>query len=275
MKSNTKDKGAGAIGGAIGAAVGLIGGPLGSIGGAVVGSVLTDVFKDMAARKFSERERIRYDSATEYVIDGFKENIQAGLIVRQDGFFEGEHNYSSDAAQLLEGVLSKCKAQYQEKKVQLIANIFKNVAYNSHISPQTAYQVLSIADRFTYQDICVIAYYGRKQEQELKAFPFLRERFCNYPHVNFSEATLAMAQILHELHTIGILEDPDGNTYGHRSVIAPTVPILSSRGNTIFTMLELQKVLVDDILTELRPLEFQSNWGVSASGSINGVKVSE
>lgn len=105
------NKGAGIVGGVIGATVGLVGGPAGSIAGGAVDSIVADVLKDFAERMLSSRERVRLDSATSYIADGIEQELTAGRIVRQDGFFEGDANFTNKGAELLEGVLLKCKAQ--------------------------------------------------------------------------------------------------------------------------------------------------------------------
>jgi outer membrane lipoprotein SlyB len=92
-KLDTGNKVAGLLGGIVGAAVGMLGGPVASIAGGAAGSVVADVLKDMAARTLSNRERIRFDNATLYVADSIIKSIKAGLIVRQDGFFEGDTNF--------------------------------------------------------------------------------------------------------------------------------------------------------------------------------------
>ncbi|MBW3131023.1 hypothetical protein [Hymenobacter profundi] len=139
--------------GVFGAALGLLGPNAALIGGGL-GPILSATLKDFKMRVFSNREQQRLDSATVYVADSIIRDIQVGKIVRQDDFFQGENNFSSDGAELLEGVLLKCRAQYQERKVQLIANIFKNAAFAATISAQKAYQVLSMADGLTYQNLC-------------------------------------------------------------------------------------------------------------------------
>lgn len=260
-KLELSNKGAGAIGGAVGAAVGLVGGPVGSVAGAVLGSLVADTLKDVVSRMLSHRERIRVDNATVYISDGIKSNLAAGLSIRQDNFFEGDTNFSSNGTEILEGVLLKCKAQYQEKKVQLIANLFKNVAFNEAISPQAAYQLLNLADELTYFDLCIISYYGRIKE--LKHFNILPYMFHHFNEGTLGADNISAARDLLRLYQLGILRDADGSSFIEHTVIIPKSLCLDERGVTLFNSLELGQIDTGDVLVAMQPLEFKHHWAQS------------
>jgi hypothetical protein len=262
-KLDLSNKGAGVLGGIVGAAVGLVGGPVGSIAGGAVGSIVADTFKDFAGRMLSSHERIRFDSATSYIEDSIKQAITTGRSVRQDDFFQGDNNFSSDAGQLLEGVLLKCKQQYEQKKIRLIANIFKNVAFDETIAPQTAYQNLSWADTCTYHDLCVLAYYGRKEE--FTDFSLYTGSLSDVITGRLSEETLVLAQDIFILYTNYLIEKPNSKKYKDRLDIEPTGPILSARGKTIFKLLDLNTVPKQDIETTLGPFTIKPEWRLPES----------
>jgi hypothetical protein len=269
-KLDLSNKGAGVVGGIVGAVVGLPGGPAASIGGAAVGSLVADALKDFAGRMLSGRERVRLDSATSYIADGIEQELAAGRVVRQDDFFEGDANFSSSGAELLEGVLLKCKAQYQEKKVRLIANIFKVVAFDAAISAQMAYQVLNYAESLTYQQLCIIAFYGRKEEFE--DFQILNEIVHFYSSF-LGQDSWACVRDLFGFVEQGVLEAKDGaGVPGEYAAINPGKLQLAIRGHTFFKLLGLNEVLPFDILQSMHPIGYKKSWGISTRDTVNGVK---
>lgn len=246
------NKGAGALGGVVGAAIGMLGGPAGSLAGAAAGSVIGDVLKDVASRQLSHREQVRLDNATVYIADGIVESLDAGRIVRQDGFFDGDTNFSSNGYELLEGVLLKCKAQYQEKKVKLLANLFKNVAFDAAIKANTAYQMLNLADGLTYFDLCVVSYYGRNQKPKI-ILPITR--FGYYDNLGLD--TLSAINDLFRMCQLGLLHQ---NNLSSPLNQAPIDCIIDKRGEGLFTLLELEHLPESDVLEAMKPFEYKAHW---------------
>lgn len=275
-KIELNNKASAIVGGAVGAALGLLGGPGGALSGyaagvaiasSMAGAAIGEVIKDVGVRVFSNREKLRVDNATVYIADGIVEKIGAGQIVRQDGFFEGTDNFTSNGAELLEGILLKCKAQYQEKKVRLISNVFKNVAFNPLVSAQSAYQVLALADALTYHKLCLLSYLGRKAD--FHDFTILSAPFRWYPNVEFSTDTLAVAQDLFEMAGQGIVTN-FFSTFDSIDIV-PGRMTLTVRGQRAFELLELDLISYEDVLDVIKPLEYLETWGVNSNGTVNAV----
>ena len=68
-------------------------------------------------------------------------------------------------------------------------------------------------------------------------------------------------QDIFDLHTSGIIENTQGGAPGVKTVIAPTRPDLSIRGQTIYKLLELQTIPYEDVEAALEPVMFRSSWG--------------
>ncbi|QNE38605.1 hypothetical protein F1C16_03070 [Hymenobacter sp. NBH84] len=266
-KLDVSDTAIDVAGGVLGAAIGLIPGHNTALMGAALSPIFSAALKDLRMRVSSNREQQRLDSATVYVADSIIKNIQAGKIVRQDDFFQGENNFSSEGAELLEGVLLKCRAQYQEKKVQLIANIFKNIAFDATISAQMAYQVLSMADGLTYQNLCLLSYFGRRQD--FLEFQILKEPFSMYPDA-FGIDTWVVAHDILELYNRGILSSQSG--FMESTSITPSNIGLTVRGKGAFDLMDLNSIPNDDVLAVIRPLEYKAHFGTGRFGLINGEK---
>ncbi len=138
-----------------------------TIAGVASTPILAQIFKsvgtDLANRTLSKRETIRVEEAVVQAQNKIWERLVAGQKPRDDGFFEGTQGRTSPAEELFEGVLLKCKSEFEEKKAKYIANIFANAAFVD-VSPALANQVLGLAGSLSYRQICTIAVIGRKEE---------------------------------------------------------------------------------------------------------------
>jgi hypothetical protein len=249
------NKSADVAGSVVGASVGLIvAGPPGAIGGAAIGPIITNTFKDIAARLLSPRERSRLDSAVSYISAGIEEGLAAGKRVRQDDFFVGDANFSGNGTELLEGVLLKCKAEYQSKKVRLIANIFKNATFNDNVSAEIVYHVLNLTEQLTYHELCLLSYLGRKNE-----FP----GFQPYDHslsdsqssvLKDSPGAWERMQDLMSMYRQALVKDGSGNSHLLADTLKPHRMILHKRGEAVFDLLDLTQVFREDVLAIIQPL---------------------
>ncbi len=152
--------GAEVFGGAIGSAIGLIGGPAGAIGGNVAGIIIAKGLNELANRYLSNREQARTGAAASYTIFGVQKKLDEGLTPRQDGFFDSTDTKRSKAEELFEGILLKCKNEFEEKKIAYISNIYQNVAFDNTINPFNANQILYAAQQMTYRQISILALIG-------------------------------------------------------------------------------------------------------------------
>lgn len=267
-KQQLGDKAISILGAGIGAVAGMAGGPGGIIAGSVFGAAFTETLRDVAKRMLSNREQLRVDNASTYIAEGITARLNAGEFVRQDDFFQGSANFTSDGAELLEGILLRCKEQYQERKLYYISNIFKNVAFDPRITARAAYQTLSLAEDLTYQKFCLLAYYGRKAD--FVAFNIMQDPTLWYPDVEFPTEMLICLQDVLELINQGTLAN--NALMVDSTHIMPGAANLTAKGQKAFDLMELHQVPYEDILSAVAPLEFQASWGKSTNGTINGVR---
>ncbi|WP_426669457.1 hypothetical protein ACPPVU_24985 [Mucilaginibacter sp. McL0603] len=134
-------KGAEIAGGAVGGAIGLIGGPVGAILGGALGAAFVVGIKEVINRQLSNRQEMRVAASTAYILTDVKEKLDRGYHVRTDSFFDAT-NGRSTAEELFEGILLKCKDQYQEKK----STIYQRYLRKRHL---TAALALKLPTRFS------------------------------------------------------------------------------------------------------------------------------
>ncbi len=155
------DAGSELAGASIGGAIGfLAGGPLTAAGAAAFGVAVTRGAKrlltDFAARQLSQRERARAGAAAAIALAEIGAKVEAGKPPRTDGFFESDGEDRSAAEELFEGVLQKSKNEHEERKVPYLGRFFANLAFTDSVSSSEANHLLSLAERLTYSQLCVL-----------------------------------------------------------------------------------------------------------------------
>lgn len=133
------------VGAVSGTAIGLIGGPTAAQGGGAAGVVVAKGLFEFTARYLSRREKARVGAAAGLTIVSIQQRLESGERLRQDDFFEADEINRSKAEELFEGILLKCKSEYEEKKIIYITRIYENVAFDPAIRPEHANQVLNTA----------------------------------------------------------------------------------------------------------------------------------
>lgn len=126
-------KGTEIAGGAIGGALGLTGGPVGAIAGGALGVAITHGIKEIINRQLSNRQEVRVSASTIYILNGINSRLENREQIRQDDFFDNEKGRSG-AEELFEGVILKCKDQYQEKKIRFLSKIYEKTIFDESIS---------------------------------------------------------------------------------------------------------------------------------------------
>lgn len=123
---------------------------------------------DLLTRKLSERERVRVGAGFTFAHAKLVQNIETGLSIRNDGFFHKDYTERSGSDQILEGVLLKCRNEYEEKKCKYISYVYGNVAFMPDVSVAPATYLLQLAEQLTYRQLCVVALVERADEVSMK-----------------------------------------------------------------------------------------------------------
>ncbi len=152
----------------------LIGGPPGALVGATVGPIATTILKtanDFMLRTFSPKEIAKIGAGYTYAIDTIRQHIENGKSPRTDGFFDARSSGTSSADEILEGALIKCKNEHEEKKMKFIGNIFANATF-TNVSADTINCALTIAERMTYRQICLLSLVGQQYKLDFDTSTF-------------------------------------------------------------------------------------------------------
>ena len=162
------DVGADAVGSAIGSGIGLLSGdPTAAVGGAIVGSVVANTIKYVVAevreRRLSKREAFRVDAMLALTVDCINKNLEEGKKLRDDGFFTHGEDDRSAAAEIFEGTVLVAQRECEEKKLQYIARLNANIAFDKSVSRLSANQLLKLASDLTYRQILILRVIGLLQ----------------------------------------------------------------------------------------------------------------
>jgi hypothetical protein len=227
--------GAETFGAAIGGAIGLIGGPLGAIGGSVAGVLISKGLSEFADKFLSNREQARAGAAAGLTILGVQENIDNGLTLRQDGFFDFDEINRSKAEELFEGILLKCKNEFEEKKIKYISNIYKNVAFDISINPDNANQVLNSVQQFSYRQLSILALIGQNTNNRF----LLRTNDYRDDYENVTAEIEFLLQDFIQLDRQGLICRNDDTTMLDTSDVVPGFMKLTLIGQDYFKILNL------------------------------------
>lgn len=221
-------------GAAIGGVLGILAGPAGSVIGGAAGVLIGKGINELLERFLSSNEKLRVVSATEYSIIKIKERIDNGEKIRKDDYFE-KINGRSKAEEIFEGVLIKCKCQYQEKKIKYISNIYANSVFNESIKSEDINQILDTVEKLTYRKICILKFC--KENIDSTSFNIRDTDYReNYEFGSNLKLELLLQDFM-DLYNIGIVERKDETTMLYFGDVHPSVMGLSNIGNIYFDLL--------------------------------------
>lgn len=158
---------ASAVGGALaGTALTLMAGPfVGSASGEAVARVLRRVGFEIERRFLAPRQERRIGEAYKAAAEGVARELEAGHVVRTDGFFDQpDPDHESPAGEILEGVLRTAADEWEQRKVPYIGRIFAMLSFDPSVSPSDANYLLKLAERLTYQQVVLLAFWEAAQD---------------------------------------------------------------------------------------------------------------
>jgi hypothetical protein len=125
-----------------------------------LGVVLVSEVTDYMQRQQSEREHTRSAAALVIALNKIQLRINAGEELRDDEFFRTRIGQPVSAQKVLDGVLTKAKLQYEERKALLMGNLLANASFDNTVSADDVSWMLSRIDSLTYRHLLVLAYFG-------------------------------------------------------------------------------------------------------------------
>lgn len=240
-------------------ATGGTGGILASAIGPLVSHFLETTAGDFLERALSKGEQEKVSEGFIKALSEISRRLEDGDELRRDGFFDQSENGSSPAAEIFEGVLLKCKSEHERKKTLLLGNIFGNAAFEQEVPTDLVNAVISLCERMTYRQICLLALVGHMKTWGLDT-TMLREdeNLCRskwYGKLDEAQAEF----LLSDLYEIGseslrlinyAPQDMQRSLFESRSNEVSGPVNLTHLGQACFKLMGLQEIEGGD-LTEL------------------------
>jgi len=248
-KSKPVDKfielGANMAGGVAGAAVGFFtGGPAGALIGAAFGPALAhavrEVGSDLYNRHLSQREMARIGAVMFYAAEKFRENIENGQQIRQDGFFQEQPGERADAEEIVEGILLSAQREHEEKKLNYYGNLLANIAFHPKIDKAQANLLIRMGQRVSYRQMCLLALFAHSDSFNL--------RQGDYRASEIDTDRIPLLQEIHDLYSQGLLNCSGNALLGMRDIIPANMNV-QGMGATLHNLMELCKVDAQNLNT--------------------------
>lgn len=110
------------------------------------------------------REEARIGGVMALSAEVLRTKLAEGYHLREDGFFELQATSRPAAEELLEGVLRKAQAEYEERKLPYLARFWANACVDARIKPPTLNQLVRLSEQLTYSNLIVISLVARIDE---------------------------------------------------------------------------------------------------------------
>ena len=126
---------------------------------AQLGVVVVAEVTDYMQRQQSDREHQRSAAALIIAFHKIQQRLDAGEELRSDDFFRVRTAQPISAHTVLDGVLTKARLQYEERKVLLMGNLLANASFEETLSADDISWMLSLSDSLTYRHFLILAYF--------------------------------------------------------------------------------------------------------------------
>lgn len=249
IQSGTEIAGA-AVGGALGF---IAGGPLTAAGASATGVVIAKlsehVITDFSTRVLSHREEVRVGAAAAVALAEIKDRIERGESVRTDGFCDTSDAERSAADEVFEGVLIAAKNEHQEKKIRILGAFFSQVLFAPGVSLAEANHIISVAERLTFRQMCILALLVRKTKGHSYT---LRQTAYRGSQESIRFETLSTLQELFELYNMGFVACKMPSSDAYDALLGwydapPAHMELTSLGQRFAVLMTLDSIPSEDV----------------------------
>ena len=205
--------------------------------------VYQKVGAEIADRWLAPREQARIGGVLALSAELLRSELDCGRVLRTDGFFEASHAERSDAEEVLEGVLQKAQAEYEERKLSYLARLWTNACLDDTLGPAKLNYMVKLAEQLTYRQLALITLAGQMTNAGNNSHHGLREK-------SYKEAKLKMRDevsiVLAELSMLDNLDCVRVFNLLSTLDITPAQLRLGSWGFALYNDMEVHRIAKDD-----------------------------
>lgn len=236
------ETGANVVGVTSSAAVSVVtGSPELGVGAAALGATgaYQRVGAEIADRLLGPREATRIGAVLALSAETLKTRLDHGGVLRDDGFFDVPPDGRSDAEEVLEGVLRKAQAEYEERKLEYLARFWANACIDKTFGAADLNYLTKLAEQLTYRHLTIVSVAGKMANADDANVYDLREQ--NYKQSRLSlvgDTAIVLSEImaLHSLDCVRMF-----GTF-HPIQVVPSAMQIGTHGAALHNMMELFRI---------------------------------
>lgn len=211
-----------------------------ALAGVMAVSTLKSFGNDIGRRFLGPRESVRIGAVTAWATQKIKSNIDKGIPLRKDGFFEEQPEGRRPWSEIVEGVLLSAQREYEEKKLMYYANLLGNLPFHEEIDRSQASYLLRVGRELSYRQFCFIAILVNKT-----SFGIIGSRGNTGATIPSSSAS-ALGEVF-ELYSRGLVQDSGGGYFLSFTEIQPSSFEVRGNGSIMYNLMELSNISGTDL----------------------------
>ncbi|WP_156133875.1 hypothetical protein [Pseudarthrobacter phenanthrenivorans] len=146
----------------------VVGGVEGSITGAVVGPIIEEAGRTVLSRLIGARERRRVEAVVTFTTQAVRRNLEAGMTIRSDSFWEPRGGFAPDAQETFEAVLLAAQRDPEERKLPHMGSLYAYIACDPAMTATASHWLIRTAESLTWSQFQLLALVGRSDEFDLE-----------------------------------------------------------------------------------------------------------
>ncbi|MDQ1060462.1 hypothetical protein QFZ23_004363 [Arthrobacter globiformis] len=144
-----------------------VSGPTGAITGAIVGPILEEAGRSVLSRILGARERRRVESVVTFATDAVNRNLEAGMTIRQDSFWQARGGFAPDAQETFEAVLVAAQRDPEERKLPFMGSAYAYISCDPAMTAAASHWLIRQAESLTWTQFQLLALVAREDELDL------------------------------------------------------------------------------------------------------------
>ena len=162
---------------------------------------------EMADHWLAPREQARVGSVLASSVGMLKSELEQGKSLRSDGFFDVDAG-RSDAEEIMEGVLRKAQAEYEERKLQYLARMWSTACLDETFGTDKLNYMVKLAEQLTYRQLVILSIAGAMtQANNADIFRFRDQDYEKAGLKMGSETSIVLSEVmvLHYLNCVKVI----------------------------------------------------------------------
>ncbi len=249
------------VGSSVGSVIGfVVGGVAGAFSGGALIPIITSILKDFGSRQLSHKEKVKIGGFVVFALEKIKQNLEQGIPLRQDSFFQAQITERAAAEEIFEGVIIASQQEHEEKKLRFYGRLFANIAFAKEISKEQANHILRLGQEISYRQMCLLNLVQNKEYFQLRkddyipkdgSGEYLRDENKKIHPPKMSSEEIYLLSEINNLRIKRILSFEEqlilGKNIGSLEYIKPDTLELEPIGKELYKLMDLHEIPEEDV----------------------------